>query len=634
VGVLAVVLLALAANRFLDMLQGTESVTDRIKVLHEVEAQIQDYRQRETRLLFINSSKEAEQQEEAMKRAFGKSEQAFAELLLLTPADRQSAMHALQSAMASYKKSGLEFLKLSQDDARRADAEAHLNDQTQKAFDVVGARLAEVSKLQFELTAQQQAATRAEAKRMLWTGLTVLGAVSLLVGLLAYLLIRQITASIQRAVHIAQAVAGGNLSLSVEVQGKDETAQLLRALSDMSSSLVNIVSEVRQGTELIAAASGQIASGNADLSQRTEVQASALQQTAATMNDLAGRLSQTSDHARQASTQAQAASAVAQRGGAVVGEVVDTMQSINESSRRIVDIIAVIDGIAFQTNILALNAAVEAARAGEQGRGFAVVAAEVRSLAHRSAEAAKEIKVLIGTSVGKVEAGTRLVSQAGNTMGDIVSSVNLVNQLIGDMSAANNEQTNGIRQVNEAISHMDRRTPPWSSRPLRLRLRCGVKRPACPRWSAASNSHTERSRRGCHRRSCQLHRSIPVPKHRSPPARRHGVHLPRGCPIRLKTLNSGPPPLTKTRSREAGLHRWSCCWTAKRSRWPDRLRPFEPGVGTTRCAARRQQRKHLTKRQVFLGEHTGANVSRPGSGAGGLPLQTRRAPRQLLETPP
>ena len=244
-----------------------------------------------------------------------------------------------------------------------------------------------------------------------------LGAVAILVGAaIAWLIMRSITRPLDEAVQVAEKVAAGDISSRIEVRSTDETGRLMHALKEMNESLVKIVGEVRTGTQTIATASGQIASGNQDLSSRTEEQASSLEQTAASMEELTSTVKQNADNARQANQLAVTASEVAVKGGAVVSQVVDTMGSINASSKKIVDIIGVIDGIAFQTNILALNAAVEAARAGEQGRGFAVVASEVRSLAQRSAAAAKEIKTLIGDSVEKVEEGIKLVAEAGRTM--------------------------------------------------------------------------------------------------------------------------------------------------------------------------------------------------------------------------
>jgi len=230
---------------------------------------------------------------------------------------------------------------------------------------------------------------------------------------------------------------------------------LLQALKDMNASLVNIVGQVRVGADTIATASSEIAAGNLDLSSRTEEQASSLEETASSMEELTSTVKQNAENARQANSLANSASDVASKGGAVVSQVIDTMSSINESAKKIVDIISVIDGIAFQTNILALNAAVEAARAGEQGRGFAVVAAEVRNLAQRSAGAAKEIKTLIADSVEKVDAGSKLVDQAGSTMSEVVDSVKRVTDIISEISAASQEQTAGIEQINQAIMEMD-----------------------------------------------------------------------------------------------------------------------------------------------------------------------------------
>jgi methyl-accepting chemotaxis protein len=271
----------------------------------------------------------------------------------------------------------------------------------------------------------------------------------------AWWLTRGIVVPLARAVEIAVSVANNDLRSDIEVSSRDETGRLLGALKTMNAGLVNIVGQVRTGTTQIATASSEIAVGNLDLSSRTEQQASALEETAASMEELTSTVKQNADNARQANQLALNASAVAVRGGEVVGQVVGTMEAINSASRKIVDIIAVIDGIAFQTNILALNAAVEAARAGEQGRGFAVVAGEVRTLAHRSASAAKEIKALIGDSVGKIDAGSQLVQSAGMTMADVVDSIGRVTAIMGEITSASAEQSSGIEQVNRAIADMD-----------------------------------------------------------------------------------------------------------------------------------------------------------------------------------
>ena len=300
-------------------------------------------------------------------------------------------------------------------------------------------------------------AAQSYANARLW----VLGqlAVTIALGLaLAVIIARMVSRPLGEAVKVAQAVAGGDLSTRIEARTRDEIGQLFAALRHMNESLVHIVGQVRQGTDSIATASAQIASGNNDLSARTESQASSLEETAASMEELTSTVRQNADSARQANQLAASASQVAVRGGDVVAQVVTTMDGINAASQKIADIIGTIDGIAFQTNILALNAAVEAARAGEQGRGFAVVASEVRSLAGRSAAAAKEIKALIDDSSAKVNAGSTLVAQAGETMQEIVGSVRRVTDIMGEISAASQEQTAGIEQVNQAVVQMDQVT--------------------------------------------------------------------------------------------------------------------------------------------------------------------------------
>ena len=287
----------------------------------------------------------------------------------------------------------------------------------------------------------------------------IMGAVIALAALLSIVigvvLVRGITEPLEQAIGIARRVAEGDLGQPIDVGANNEIGQLIRALRDMDASLVRIVRDVRTATDTIDTASSQIASGNQELSSRTEQQASSLEETAASMEQLTSTVRQNGENARQANQMAMSAAEVAGKGGAVVSQVVTTMGSINESAHKIVDIIAVIDGIAFQTNILALNAAVEAARAGEQGRGFAVVAAEVRNLAQRSAGAAKEIKALIDDSVEKVAQGAKLVDQAGATMGEIVSSVQRVTDIMTEITAASMEQTDGIDHINIAITQMD-----------------------------------------------------------------------------------------------------------------------------------------------------------------------------------
>jgi methyl-accepting chemotaxis protein len=271
-------------------------------------------------------------------------------------------------------------------------------------------------------------------------------------------LTRAIVRPLADAVEVSSTIARGDLSQNIEVWTSNETGKLFGALKAMNEALARMVGEVRSGSETIDVAAREIATGNADLSARTEAQASSLEETAASIEELTGAVRQNADNARQANQLVQSASDFAREGGTVVGQVVDTMSSIRESARKIVDIIGVIDGIAFQTNILALNAAVEAARAGEQGRGFAVVASEVRNLAQRSAGAAKEIKTLIGDSVEKVEAGGKLVDQAGASMDRIVTSIRQVTDIMGEIAAASDEQRTGIEEVNRAVAQMDEMT--------------------------------------------------------------------------------------------------------------------------------------------------------------------------------
>lgn len=336
-------------------------------------------------------------------------------------------------------------------EAARANAMADAGPK----FDALHKNMFDLINLQARVASEEYAEAQANFNThfMVISAAVILGVI--LAAIVGMMLIRAIVGPINEAVRVANAVASGDLTSRIEANSNNETGRLMQALKQMNDNLIDLVGKVRGGTDSIYTASGEIASGNADLSQRTEEQASSLEETASSMEELTSTVRQNADNARQANQLASGASEVAVRGGSVVGQVVETMSAINDSSKKIVDIISVIDGIAFQTNILALNAAVEAARAGEQGRGFAVVATEVRTLAQRSAAAAKEIKELIGDSVNKVEDGNRLVSEAGQTMDEIVNSVKRVTDIMAEISAASQEQSSGIEQVNQAVTQMD-----------------------------------------------------------------------------------------------------------------------------------------------------------------------------------
>ncbi|MBL8498319.1 HAMP domain-containing protein [Nitrosomonas sp. JL21] len=334
-------------------------------------------------------------------------------------------------------------------------AAANLTGDASGKFDAVHGTLLKLLELQRTESAKEYAEAQSNYQSILMITATAILLGIIFAVIIGYLLIRAIVGTLNEAVAVANAVASGDLTSKIDVNSTNETGQLMQALKIMNDNLVDLVSKVRTGTDSIATASSEIASGNSDLSQRTEEQASSLEETASSMEELTSTVRQNADNARQANQLAAGASEVAVKGGAVVGQVVQTMSSINESSKKIVDIISVIDGIAFQTNILALNAAVEAARAGEQGRGFAVVATEVRTLAQRSAAAAKEIKELINDSVSKVEVGSQLVDEAGATMDEIVNAVKRVTDIMSEISAASQEQSSGIEQVNQAVTQMD-----------------------------------------------------------------------------------------------------------------------------------------------------------------------------------
>ena len=344
------------------------------------------------------------------------------------------------------------------DASDRDSATALLQSQTLPALDALQEPINALTALQKKLV-EDDGHTVVKSIRSARTLMLALGAVGLVVGLvLSFGITRSITLPLRRAVVLARTVAKGDLSSRIEVTGNDETSELLQALRDMNDSLGRTVVQVRSGSDAIATATGQIAAGNTDLSARTEEQAAALEQTTAAIHELASTIKQNYEYGRNANDIADSAAQVAVKGGEMVTQVVHTMEAINVSSRKIADIIGVIDGIAFQTNILALNAAVEAARAGDQGRGFAVVASEVRSLAGRSATAAKEIKGLIDASVSNVSDGCQQVEQAGATMDEIVVSVRRVADIMNEISMASQDQSDGMEQINQAMTQMDQVT--------------------------------------------------------------------------------------------------------------------------------------------------------------------------------
>jgi methyl-accepting chemotaxis protein-1 (serine sensor receptor) len=340
-----------------------------------------------------------------------------------------------------------------------ADFDSAVGDAAVKGMDRAPAALVDkVAENIASLSAEHLKASNAQGRRAALLSVGMMLVAAALAAVMVVVMSRSTVGPIRHAVKVAEAVASGDLSTRIEVRRSDEAGQLLTALKVMNVQLASIVSTVRNSSDSIATRSSQVAAGSADLSQRTEQQASALEQTAASMEELGATVRLNAENALQATSLAAEASNVAARGGQVVGEVVQTMKGIHESSQKIADIIGVIDGIAFQTNILALNAAVEAARAGEQGRGFAVVASEVRSLAQRSATAAKEIKTLIGTSVERVAEGSALVDRAGSQMGEVVTAIRRVTDIVGEISGASAEQSQGVGQVGEAITQIDQVT--------------------------------------------------------------------------------------------------------------------------------------------------------------------------------
>lgn len=373
---------------------------------------------------------------------------------LVDQSEGRATLARIKESRAAYVASFSKVAQLLRDD-KRDEAASTMRGETLPLLDVLQEHVTALVDFQKKRVDEGgvQASQDIDSARSLMMGL---GFAAFLVGIvLAYAVTRSITRPLRDAVRVAQAVASGNLASRIPVHSSDETGQLLQSLKDMNERLKQIVGEVRLGTDTIVTASSQIASGNLDLSSRTEEQAASLEETAASMGELTSTVRQNADNAKQATMLANTASGTVQRCGEVVERVVDTMHGISDSSTRVAEINSVIEGIAFQTNILALNAAVEAARAGEQGRGFAVVAGEVRTLAQRSATAAREIKELIGESVARVHSGSKLVKEAGQTIGEVVQSVNRVTDIMNEIAAASDAQSVGIEQVNTAVTQMD-----------------------------------------------------------------------------------------------------------------------------------------------------------------------------------
>jgi len=467
-GILILLMLVMAATSLFKVgavHQALNVVVDdrvpKVATINEIKGDVNQIEQSMRNMVILSDAAEIKKEQakvEAAREANAKRlEKLKAEI---TTEQGKAGLAKVAEARAKYAPLQVKFATLV-DAGKADDAKAMLMNELRPAQQGYFAAMDDL--LKFQSVLMKQSGDEADAQVASMTvAIWVIGAIALVVGVLTAAWIvrnlsRQLGGEPGAAAELARAVAQGDLSAHIELKSGDSTS-LMAQLAQMQSSLAKVVSDVRQNSESVAAASGQISQGNNDLSQRTEEQASALEETAASMEQLGATVKQNADNARQANQLALGASTVAIKGGEVVRRVVATMKDINDSSKKIADIISVIDGIAFQTNILALNAAVEAARAGEQGRGFAVVASEVRSLAGRSAEAAKDIKSLIGASVERVEQGSTLVEQAGVTMTEVVSSIKRVTDIMGEISAASVEQSSGVSQVAEAVSQMDQVT--------------------------------------------------------------------------------------------------------------------------------------------------------------------------------
>jgi methyl-accepting chemotaxis protein len=428
--------------------------------LAEYASQINVMRRAEARHVMARQDKEYAEEENRLAKARTEAARTFAAYLGTVNTDEEQRLVAeIQAAQARYFAAQDQLVKLSRGaHAGTDEASAEFNGKSREAFNALAAAVQR--DVAFQTTGADAAYAESQSAygHAVWM---VMGCITFALALgvfLAVAITRSVTVPVQDAVALAQAVAEGDLTAPMPPVRHDEVGQLLLALGTMTASLAKVVGTVRHGAESVASASGEIAQGNQDLSGRTERQASALEETAASMEELSSTVRQNADHAGQANQLAHQASLIAGEGGALVDKVVTTMKDIAASSARIADIINVIDSIAFQTNILALNAAVEAARAGEQGRGFAVVAGEVRSLAGRSAEAAREIRNLITDSVARIDNGSELADHAGNTMREVTASIQRVSTLMNDISTATAEQAAGVGQVGEAVVHMDQAT--------------------------------------------------------------------------------------------------------------------------------------------------------------------------------
>jgi len=427
------------------------------RTLGEIDAALNEYRRAEIQHVLAVDPAGVDDNDKRLQAARKRIDDALAAYEpLVSSADERALFDDLKRMASAHYASDAKLMPLSKGgEAQHDQAKAFLNGESRTTFRVMAGAIAKLVKLNGDgADAAYQLSQQLFSSALRWViGLLVIAIA--IASVLAVWITRLITGPIGQAGEAASQIAGGELSQQLHVTGSDETAQLLRSLEAMRSSLSSVVSRVRHGSDAVSIASSEIAQGNHDLSARTESQASALEQTAASMEQLSATVRQNADSAREANQLAQQASTVAVEGGEVVGQVVETMKGIHEASQKISDIIGVIDGIAFQTNILALNAAVEAARAGEQGRGFAVVASEVRSLAGRAASAAKDIKQLIATSVERTERGTALVGKAGTTMAEVVTAIRRVSLIVGEISTANSEQSAGVTQVGEAVTQID-----------------------------------------------------------------------------------------------------------------------------------------------------------------------------------